>query len=236
MNSDSPRTEDNRRRALTSRTLTRQQRPREERSAIPVIHRILIVEDHPLLRSAIKQLLTKALGKVVVSEARDAQEALHLVRSQSLDMAILDISLQGRSGTDLNLLRELKRVSAGLRILVLSMVPEEHYAVRVFQSGGNGYLRKNADPREVIRAIKKVLDGEEYVSDAVAQHLALEAKSDTIKLPHETLSSRESQVFQLLVAGRGITQIAETLKLNVTTVSTYRARILEKIDTKTNAD
>jgi two-component system, NarL family, invasion response regulator UvrY len=197
------------------------------------MHRILIVDDHPLFRSAIKQLFTKTLGKVVVSEAADAQEALHLVRNQSLDLAILDISLRGRSGTDL--LRELKRASADLRILVLSMFPEEQYAVRVFQSGGNGYLRKNADPREVIRAVKKILDGEEYVSDAVAQHLALEAKSDT-KLPHETLSSRESQVFELLVAGKGITEIAETLKLNVTTISTYRARILEKIDTKTNAD
>ncbi|MBU6433703.1 MAG: response regulator transcription factor [Nitrospirae bacterium] len=198
------------------------------------MHRILIVEDHPLFRSAIKQLLTKALGNIVVREAGDGQEALHLVRSQSLDMAILDISLQGRSGTDL--LREFKRASADLRILVLSRFPEEQYAVRVFQSGGDGYLRKNADTKEVVRAVRKILNGEEYVSDAVAQHLALEAKSDAVKLPHETLSSRESQVFQLLVAGKGITEIAGTLKLNVTTVSTYRARILEKIDTKTNAD
>jgi two-component system invasion response regulator UvrY len=199
-----------------------------------LLYRILIVEDHPLFRSAIKQLLTKTFRKIVVSEAGEAQEALHLVRSRSLDMAILDISLSGRSGTEL--LQDLKRVNPQLRVLVLSMFPEEQYAVRVFQRGGDGYLRKNAHPEEVVHAVKKILAGEEYVSETVAQHLALEAKSDTIKLPHETLSSRESEVFQLLVAGKGITEIAETLKLNVTTVSTYRARILEKIDTKTNAD
>lgn len=198
------------------------------------MYRILIVEDHPLFRSAIKQLLTKALGKVAVSEAGDAQEALHLVLNQALDMAILDINLPGRSGTDL--LVDLKRASAGLRVLVLSMFPEEQYAVRVFKAGANGYLRKNVDPGEVVRAVKKILAGEEYVSESVAQQLALEARSDVLKLPHETLSGREYQVFHLLVAGKGVTEIAESLKLNVTTVSTYRSRILEKTNVKTNAD
>ena len=198
------------------------------------MHRILIVEDHPLFRSAIKHLLTKTLGKLVISEAGEAQQALHLVRTQSLDMAILDISLSGRSGMEL--LQELKRLSPRLRILVMSMFPEEQYAVRVFQKGGDGYLRKNAHPEEVVRAVKKILAGQEYVSETVAQQLALEAKSDITKLPHEMLSDRESQVFQLLVAGKGVTEIAGTLKLNVTTVSTYRARILEKTNVKTNAD
>ena len=198
------------------------------------MYRILVAEDHPLFRIAIKQLLTKTLGKIVVCEAGDAQEALHLLRTQSLDMAILDIGLSGRSGTEL--LQDLKRVSPQLRVLVLSMFPEEQYAVRVFQKGGDGYLRKNAAPGEVVRAVKTILAGQEYVSDTVAQQLAREAKSDTAKLPHETLSSRESQVFQLLVSGKGLTEIAGTLKLNVTTVSTYRARILEKTNVKTNAD
>jgi DNA-binding NarL/FixJ family response regulator len=198
------------------------------------MYRILIVEDHPLFRSAIKHLLTQTLGKLVISEAGEAQQALHLVRTQSLDMAILDISLSGRSGTEL--LQDLKRLSPRLRILVMSMFPEEQYAVRVFQKGGDGYLRKNALPEEVVRAVKTILAGQEYVSETVAQQLALEAKSDITKLPHETLSGRESQVFQLLVAGKGVTEIAGTLKLNVTTVSTYRARILEKTNVKTNAD
>jgi two-component system, NarL family, invasion response regulator UvrY len=197
-------------------------------------YRILIVDDHPLFRSAINRLLTKAFEQIEVSEAGDAREALRLVRSQPLDMAILDISLPDRSGADL--LVGLKRANADLRILVLSIFPEEQYAVRVFQSGGNGYLNKNAEPNEVVRAVKKVLDGEEYVSDPVAQYLALEVKSHSITLPHETLSNRECQVFQLLVAGKGLTEIAETLKLNVTTVSTYRARLLEKLNLKTNAD
>jgi len=173
------------------------------------MYRILIIEEHPLFRSAIKQLLTKTLGKLVVSEVGEAQQALHLVRTQSLDMAILDIGLSGRSGMEL--LQDIKRVSPQLRILVLSMFPEEQYAVRVFQKGGDGYLRKNAHPGEVVRAVKKILSGQEYVSETVAQQLALEAKSDITKLPHETLSSRESQVFQLLVAGKGVTEIAGTL-------------------------
>jgi len=198
------------------------------------MYRILIIEEHPLFRSAFRHLLTKTLGKLVISEAGEAQQALHLVRTQSLDMAILDISLSGRSGTEL--LQDLKRLSPRLRILVMSMFPEEQYAVRVFQKGGDGYLRKNAHPEEVVRAVKTILAGQEYVSETVAQQLALEAKSDITKLPHETLSSRESQVFQLLVAGKGVTEIAGTLKLNVTTVSTYRARILEKTNVKTNAD
>ncbi|HZH49962.1 MAG TPA: response regulator transcription factor, partial [Nitrospira sp.] len=112
------------------------------------MYRILIIEEHPLFRSAIRHLLTKTLGKLVISEAGEAQQALHLVRTQSLDMAILDISLSGRSGTEL--LQDLKRLSPRLRILVMSMFPEEQYAVRVFQKGGDGYLRKNAHPEEVV--------------------------------------------------------------------------------------
>ena len=217
---------------------TREHRPREVPGKIgpqqQLRHRILIVDDHPLFRSAINQLLTNAFGQVEVSEAGDAQEALRLVRSQPLDMAILDIRLPDRSGTEL--LSDLTRANAKLRILVLSIFPEEQYAVRVFQSGGNGYLSKNAESNEVVRAVKKILNGEEYVSDSVAQYLAREAKSHSITMPHETLSNRECQVFRLLVAGQGLTEIAETLELNVTTVSTYRARLLEKLNLKTNAD
>lgn len=217
---------------------TREHRPREVSGMIgpqqQLRHRVLIVDDHPLFRSAINQLLTNAFGQVEVSEAGDAQEALRLVRSQPLDMAILDIRLPDRSGTEL--LSDLTRANAKLRILVLSIFPEEQYAVRVFQSGGNGYLSKNAESNEVVRAVKKILNGEEYVSDSVAQYLAREAKSHSITMPHETLSNRECQVFRLLVAGNGLTEIAETLELNVTTVSTYRARLLEKLNLKTNAD
>jgi len=217
---------------------TREHRPREVPGKIgpqqQLRHRILIVDDHPLFRSAINQLLTNAFGQVEVSEAGDAQEALRLVRSQPLDMAIVDIRLPDRNGTEL--LSDLTRANAKLRILVLSIFPEEQYAVRVFQSGGNGYLSKNAESNEVVRAVKKILNGEEYVSDSVAQYLAREAKSHSITMPHETLSNRECQVFRLLVAGNGLTEIAETLELNVTTVSTYRARLLEKLKLKTNAD
>jgi DNA-binding NarL/FixJ family response regulator len=217
---------------------TREHRPREVPGKIDsqqqLRHRILIVDDHPLFRNAINQLLTNAFGQVEVSEAGDAQEALRLVRNQPVDMAILDIRLPDRSGTEL--LSDLTRANAKLRILVLSIFPEEQYAVRVFRSGGNGYLSKNAESNEVVRAVKKILNGEEYVSDSVAQYLAREAKSHSIVMPHETLSKRECQVFRLLVAGKGLTEIAETLELNVTTVSTYRARLLEKLNLKTNAD
>lgn len=198
------------------------------------MHRILIIEDHPLFRSAITQLLTNTFGHVVVGETGDARRALQFVRSQPLDMAILGIDLPGRNGTDL--LADLKRARASLRVLALGTFPEEQYAVRVFRAGANGYLRKNVDPEEVIRAVKKILAGEEYVGDAVARQLTEEAKMDGLTFPHEALSGRELQVFHLLVAGRGVTEIAESLKLNVATVNTYRTRVLGKTNVKTNAD
>lgn len=167
----------------------------------------------------------------MVSEAADAQEALRLVRGQSFDLAILDMSLPDQAATDL--IRDLKRGCANLRILVLSMFPERQCVVRVFQSGWNGCLRKNADPNEVIHAVRTILDGEEYVSEAVVRDAG---RSQTTKLPHETLSGREYQVFQRLVAGKALTEIAEQLNLNVSTVSTYRARVLGKTNVRTNAD
>ncbi len=200
----------------------------------PLVHKVLIAESCPLFRSAIKQVLEKTVHRAQITETGTAQEAVRVVRRQSFDLAILDISLPDRNGTDL--VKELKLANADLRILVLTMLPEAEYAVRVFQSGANGYLSKNAPPQEVADAVKIILDGKEYVSNAAAQHLAREVKSTFVKFPHETLSSRESQVFRGLVAGNGLTEIAETLNLNVTTVSTYRARVLGKIHAKTNAD
>ncbi|HJT19748.1 MAG TPA: response regulator transcription factor [Nitrospira sp.] len=154
----------------------------------PLVHTVLIAESCPLFRSAIKHLLEQVVRHVDITETGTAQEALHAVRRQSFDLAILDISLPDRNGTDL--VKELKQAGSNLRILVLTMLPEAQYAVRVFQSGGNGYLNKNAPPEEVAHAIKTILDGKEYVSKTAAQHLALEVKSTFVKFPHETLSSR----------------------------------------------
>jgi DNA-binding NarL/FixJ family response regulator len=198
------------------------------------MYRILIVEDHPIYRRGIKELLTEELDKVRIREAGNGDEALDLVRTEPWDTVVLDISLPGKNGAEL--LQELKKLRPTLPVLVLSMHPEEQYAVRMFKAGADGYLRKSASPTEVVSAVKKVLAGGTYVTDSVAEQLALSIKSTVPKLSHETLSDRESQVFRLLVSGKGLTEIAQGLDLTVTTISTYRSRILEKLHMTNNAE
>lgn len=196
--------------------------------------RILIVEDHPLFRQGVIYLLSKALRDATFSEADDSAEALRLIKSKPWDAVLLDISLPDRSGIDL--LADIKRLRPHLPVLILTMYPEEKYAVRVFKAGADGYLRKNAAPAEVIEALKTVMSGQKYVANSVGQRFAIELGSGKLRDPHETLSEREHQVFRFLVAGRGLTDIAAELNLNVATVSTYRHRILEKTNLTNNAE
>jgi two-component system, NarL family, invasion response regulator UvrY len=196
--------------------------------------RILLVDDHPSFRRGVKEILTEGLESVKIGEAGDAQQMLELVRDRKWDLVIMDITLPGRSGLDA--VKELKDTSPSLPILVLTMHPEDQYAIRMFKAGVDGYVNKASAPAELVRAIKKVLTGGQYVSTELAEKLALTLKTGTEHSPHERLSDREYQVLCMLASGQTVSDIAKTVNLSVTTVSTYRARILEKMSMKNNAE
>ena len=196
--------------------------------------RILVVDDFPLFRRGVKDILAEGLGPVSIGEGGNVQEMLELVRHKKWDVVVMDISMPGRSGPEA--LKELKREVPGLPVVVLTMHPEEQYAVRMLKAGADGYLTKSSAPEELVRAIKKVLEGGQYVSPSVAETLALNVKTGTDKPPHELLSDREYEVFRFIASGKTVSEIAEALHLSVTTVSTYRARILEKMSMKNNAE
>jgi two-component system, NarL family, invasion response regulator UvrY len=196
--------------------------------------RILIADDFPLFRRGVKELLADGLGTVTVGECGNAHDLLELVRRKKWDVVILDITMPGSTGTET--LKQLKAECPKLPVLVLSMHPEDQYAVRMFKAGADGYLTKASAPEELVEAIKKVLGGGQYVSPSLAEKLALTIKASTRKVPHEHLSDREYEVMCLIASGKTVSEIAETMHLGVTTISTYRARILEKMNLKNNAE
>ena len=194
---------------------------------------ILIADDHPVVRQGLRQILAAEPDMVVVGEARDAGETLELARKLDWDVAILDYSMPGRGG--LELLKELKSAYPQRPVLVLSMHPEDSTAVSVLRAGGAGYVSKESASTELTEAIRKAVNGKRYVSAALAERLALELGGDSSKLPHESLSDREYRVMWLLASGKSIKQIARELSLSPNTVSTYRARILKKLNVESNA-
>ena len=196
--------------------------------------RILIADDHAILRRGLKEILVDELKDAIFAEAGNAQQVLTDVRKQAWDLVILDITMPGRSGLDL--LRDLKQLQPELPVLVLSMHPEDQYAKRVLRSGAAGYMNKETAPKELVTAIRKVLAGGRYVSAALAEKLASDLSADSARLPHERLSDREFEVLRMIASGKTVSQIAEELHLSVTTVSTHRARILEKMDMANNAE
>ena len=196
--------------------------------------RILLVDDHPSFRRGVKEILTEGLESVKIGEAGDAQHMLDLVRERKWDLVIMDITLPGRSGLDA--VKELKDSAPSLPVLVLTMHPEDQYAIRMFKAGVDGYVNKVSAPAELVRAIKNVLTGGQYVSTELAEKLALTLKAGTDQSPHERLSDREYQVLCMLASGLTVSDIAKSVNLSVTTVSTYRARILEKMSMKNNAE
>lgn len=196
--------------------------------------RILIADDFPLFRRGVKELLADGLGTVTVGECGNAHDLLELIRRKKWDVVILDITMPGSTGTET--LKQLKAECPKLPVLVLSMHPEDQYAVRMFKAGADGYLTKGSAPEELVEAIKKVLDGGQYVSPSLAEKLALTIKASTRNVPHEHLSDREYEVMCLIASGKTVSEIAETIHLGVTTISTYRARILEKMNLKNNAE
>jgi two-component system, NarL family, invasion response regulator UvrY len=196
--------------------------------------RILLVDDHVVVRKGLKQILSEAIADAVFEEAENGEQALERARSADLDLLLLDISLPGKGG--LEVLKEVRQAYPKLPVLMLSMYPEEHFAVRALRAGAAGYLTKRTPVPELIAAVKKVLAGGKYVSSSLAERLAGEIGHPSDLAPHELLSDREFQVFRLLAAGKTVKSVAQQLGLSVPTISTYRSRILEKMGMSENSD
>ena len=189
--------------------------------------RVVIADDHTILREGLKQLLQATEDFEVVGEAGDGHEVLHQVRTREFDVLLLDLSMPGKSGMEL--IKQVKAERPKLRVLVLSMHEEHQYAVRAIRSGASGYLTKESASTQLVTAIRKVAGGGAFISAEVAEQLALSAMPNAEGPLHGSLSDREYQVFRLLVAGEGVTQIAAQLNLSVKTVSTHKARLMEKL-------
>ena len=196
--------------------------------------RILLVDDHHIVRAGLAQFIIEQRDLKVAAEAASGDEAIRLIREHDFDVVILDISMPDKNGIDT--LRIIKQLKPGLHVLVLSGYPETHYAVNMLRAGANGYLSKDAPPEEMIRAIRVVARGRRYLSEAAADLVSEQLQHPTEKKMHEMLSEREFQIFRKLAAGQSPTAIADELNLSVKTVSTYRFRVLEKMALKTNAD
>ena len=195
--------------------------------------RILIADDHFLIRRGLRQLLEETLPASQVDEAEDGPRTMTLARQNKYDVIVLDISMPGKDGLDL--VRDLKDIDPMCHVLILSIQPEEQYALRAFRLGASGCLNKSADPGELIVAVKTMVAGRRYVSSRAQELMLQEVTGAGMELPHQRLSDREYQVFRLLASGKTIGEISELLALSVKTVSTYRARILEKTGMENNA-
>jgi len=196
--------------------------------------KILIADDHPIVRKGLKEIIEVTPDMMVGDEASNGQEALEKVRKNDFDVVLLDISMPGRSG--LEILKELKSEKPELSVLILSMHPEEQYAVRVLKAGASGYLTKESAPDELIAAIRKASIGRKYISSSLGEKLAFDLEIDSEKPLHETLSDREYEVMRMIASGKTISEIAKKLFLSVKTISTYRSRILEKMRMKSSAE
>jgi len=195
--------------------------------------KILVVDDHAIVRDGLKRILMDTPDMVVADEASNGEEVINKVGNNHYDLVLLDISLPGRDGLDV--LKQLKCTNPKIPILILSMYPEEHYAVRSLRAGASGYLTKQSSSDELIGAIRKVAKGRRYITASLAEKLAFELGGDVRKLPHEKLSDREYQVMCMVGSGKTVKEIAETLSLSIRTISTHRAHILKKMEMKNNA-
>ena len=196
--------------------------------------KILIADDHAIVRRGLKQIVQGEVGLAVVEEAQDGQEALRKVQQEAYDLVILDINMPGRSGLDV--LEELHYLYPRLPVLIMSMYSEDQYALRVLKAGAVGYLNKQSAPEELVKAIKKISSGGRYVSDSVAQLLAASLDGHHQRPAQEVLSDREFQVLIMIASGKTVSEIAEELSLSVKTISTFRTRILKKMSLKNNAE
>jgi len=196
--------------------------------------KLLIADDHAIFREGLKHILEEHPDIIVADEAGNGQEVLDYVWKNEYDMILLDIGMPGMPA--LEVLKQVKNEKPRLPVLVLSMYPEDQYAVRFIRAGASGYLTKESAPEELITAIRKITAGRKYITSSVAEKLADEVEPDAEKPAHHTLSDREFEVFRLIASGKTVKQIADDLFLSVKTISTYRSRILEKMKMKTNAE
>lgn len=196
--------------------------------------KIIIADDHPIVRGGLKQMIAGESDMELIGEARNAAELLELFGNCSCDVLVLDISMPGRSGLDV--LKELKSKQPHLAVLVLTIYAEDQYAIRAFRAGAAGYVTKDHAPAELIKAIRHVAAGGKYVTPALAERMAGLLGRDEATLPHESLSDREYEVLLKIASGRTVSQIADELFLSPNTVSTYRARLLEKLSLRTTAE
>ena len=196
--------------------------------------KILIADDHTMFREGLKHILAEYPDVVVTDEANNGQEVLDKIWKNDYDMVLLDITMPGMTG--LEALKQLKNDRPKLPVLILSMHPEEQYAIRVLRAGASGYLTKESAPDELITAIRKISQGRKYITPSLAERLASEFEADSEKPLHDILSDREYQVLRMIAEGKTGKHIAKELSLSIKTVSTYRTRIMEKMNMKTNAE
>jgi two-component system invasion response regulator UvrY len=195
---------------------------------------ILIADDHQIVRRGIKQILLDEYQAARIDEVGDAESAIKKTIQNKFDIVICDLSMPGRSGLDV--VHHVKQYSPKLPVLILSIHPEEQYAIRVLKAGAAGYLNKDVATEELIDAVKRILTGKKYVSSRIAEKMVTELDADTTKPIHELLSNREFEIFKLLAEGKTVSEIAELLTLRATSVNTYRKRLLMKMDKKSNAE
>lgn len=198
------------------------------------MRRILVADDHEVVRKGLMNVLAEAFQPIEVDEARNGQEAVSKVLKKSYDLVVLDVKMPGKSGLDA--LKEIKQHRPKLPVVILSMHPEDQVAIRAMRAGASGYLTKESASDELVLAIRKALNGEKYISGSLAQILADELDKDPDKLPHEILSDREYQVMLMIASGKPVGAIARELCLSVKTISSYRANILLKTKMKNNAE
>jgi len=196
--------------------------------------RVVIADDHQILREGLKQLLLAAGDLDVVGEAADGHGVLERVRTLEFDVLLLDMSMPGKSGVEL--IKQVKAEKPKLRILILTMHEEHQYAVRAIRAGASGYLTKEGASSQLVTAIRKVASGGAYISAEVAEQLALNAMPDSTAAPHERLSDREFQVFRMIAEGKSVSEIADRLNLSVKTVSTHKANVLQKMGLTTQGE
>ena len=196
--------------------------------------RVLIADDHAIVRRGVKQLLLEEFSSAVIEEAADAEELVKKVFNKVWDVVICDLSMPGRSGLDA--LKQIKQASLEVPVLIMSMYPAEQYAFRVLKAGAYGFLSKDSIHDELIAAVQTVLRGRKFIPSSIAEKLVEVFDTNSNQTPHGSLSDREFDVFKMLAEGKTVTEIADRLSLSPTTVSTYRSRVLEKMNMKTNAE
>ncbi|MDH3973012.1 MAG: response regulator transcription factor [Deltaproteobacteria bacterium] len=196
--------------------------------------KMLIADDHPIFRRGLKELLYDSFDDVTVDEASNSSQALSCINSSDYQIVLLDIAMPGRSGLDI--IKDIKKASPKVPVLMLSAYPEDQYAIRALKSGASAYLTKKSIADELIEAIKKVLHGGKYLTSSLAERLAFAIEENNEIIPHEKLSNREYQIMCMIASGKTVKAIADELRLSENTVSTYRIRTLEKMNLKNNAE